>query len=171
MVHVHFRFLLLLQESVIIEKWSELMGPQYEIVVAQLSKFKQVRLYPDVPDAISNSLWRANFLTVILSEIRNAISSFQTCLNGLFKLKSFLLLTSSLSRSEWFKQLWVNKRGVGPFDVTHTGLTELLTDSLKSCWLNTSHFHLPILVFSFVCFLRPGRLGSQRRRRATNKIP
>ena len=56
MVHVHFRFLLLLQESVIIEKWSELMGPQYEIVVAQFSKFKQVRLHPDGPDALSNSL-------------------------------------------------------------------------------------------------------------------
>ncbi len=26
----------------IIEKWSDMMGPQYDIVVAQLSKFKQV---------------------------------------------------------------------------------------------------------------------------------
>ena len=35
---------LIFQESAIAEKWAEIMGPQYEIVVAQLSKFKQVRL-------------------------------------------------------------------------------------------------------------------------------
>ena len=33
---------LIFQESAIAEKWAEIMGPQYEIVVAQLSKFKQV---------------------------------------------------------------------------------------------------------------------------------